>query len=292
MPGDPVLVMAGDYLNPEWVAAVRESWGLDKPVGVRLLNFLLNLLRGELGYSWSNARPVADVILERLPNTLLLTGTALLFGAGAGFLLGLLSARYSKSPVFSTLNMCCLTLYSTPVFWTGLLLMILFGIRLHVFPTSGMYTIGSNLTGLDFVADVLRHLFLPAFTLMIGWSFPIFFRITRAHCFDILNQDFIQTARSKGLSEYRILFGHVGKNSLLPFVTTLGSASRASITGAVLTEYVFGWPGMGKLVYEALFRRDYPLLLGVFMFSSFFVLVMSLVTDLLYAKLDPRVRLK
>ncbi|MDB4897573.1 MAG: transporter permease, partial [Firmicutes bacterium] len=199
--------------------------------------------------------------------------------------------RRQGSPLDNILTMTASLLYSVPVFWLGLIAIIAFGVKLHWLPTSGMNTVMGPTSGWAFVLDLVRHLLLPASTLMLVWVFPTFYRIARSSVLEVLREDFMVTARAKGLPQRVIFFRHALRNALLPTVTMIGLSLGLAVSGALLTETVFSWPGMGRLMYEGIFRRDYPLLMGIFIFTSISVVIVSLLTDILYRVLDPRVDL-
>jgi peptide/nickel transport system permease protein len=287
-PGDPALALAGEYAGPKYIEAVRREYGLDKPVYERLIIYLSKVLRGDLGNSYAYATPVISVIVERIPATLLLTLTALLISVVVGIFLGAHTAQHYSSKTDTSVSALTFVMYSMPVFWTGLMLILLFAIRLQWFPTSGIVSVLEKKTGGGYILDVLWHLVLPVVTLTI-WYMPPFLRVARASVVEVMSEDFIVACRAAGLSDRMVFFKHALRNALLPSVTLIGLRLGFALNGAVLTETVFGWPGMGRLMYEAVFTRDYPLLMGIFLFASLCVLALTLVTDIVYALLDPRV---
>lgn len=289
-PGDPVTLMLQDYpATPEEVQAWKVYFGLDKPVYEQFFIYIMNFLRGDFGRSLKFFRPVTNIILERLPATLLLTVTAFVFATLVGITLGVLSARkpYSLTDNLSTLT--SLIGYSLPHFFSAMLLILVFSVWLGWFPTGGMVDLRQDLTGIPRILDILRHLLLPA--LNFGtWSLAVYVRLTRASMLEVLRKDFVLTAKAKGLRERTVLIRHVLRNALRPIVTQMGVQVGALLAGAVMTETVFGWPGMGRLVYEAVTYRDYSLLMGAFSIAAIMVILGCLLADILYAVIDPRVR--
>lgn len=289
-PGDPVQALLGDYPAPEtYVAQLREEFGLDKPAHVQLLRYLGKVARGDLGYSFAQRAPVLDIIVERAWTTLLLVGTAWLIAAVLGIALGVLSSLRPYSTVDNTASVVSLVGFSIPVFWLGQLLMILFAVRLGWLPTQGMSTVREEFTGLHHYIDIAAHLLLPAAALSTRFL-AINTRLTRASMMEVLNSDYVTTARAKGLPEARVIVRHALRNALLPVVTIIGFNLGFLLAGSALVETVFAWPGIGRLMYDAVAVRDHPVLLGVFIVVTVTVVVANLVTDVAYAVLDPRIR--
>lgn len=293
-PGDPASVMAGESgsSDPAYVDQLRHEFGLDKPVWMQLAIYLRGVVRLDLGFSYRERLPVFDLILDRLPATLLLMGCAFVFSIVLGVLVGVIAsrARYrGRFPVLdSVLMTVSLLIYATPQFWLALLAIIFFSLQLGWLPPFGMETVGANLTGLAHVRDVAVHLILP--TLSLGCFFmAVYARLTRASMLEVLGMDFIKTARAKGVPVGEIVRHHALRNALLPVVTFAGIQLGQMAGGAVLTETVFGWPGIGRLLFDALMQRDYQLLLGVFLVTSTLVVVFNLLTDLAYRFIDPRI---
>lgn len=288
-PGDPVLALAGDNGDAEYYAQVRQRFGLDQPLPQQLATYAANVLRGDLGTSYVQGRPVTDVIAERLPATLLLTGTAVVVSTVVGVAAGVLAAvRRGRWPDLS-INTVVLTLYAAPVFFVGQLAILLLALRTGWFPVQGMTDPRGSATGLARVADVAWHLVLPALVLA-AQKVPAIVRLTRVGLADELTRDHIRTARSKGASRWRVVGKHGMRRPLLPVVTVLGGRLGHLVSGAVLVEVVFGWPGIGRLLVTALQTRDAPIVLGVLLLVAVSVVVANLVTDLGYLWLDPRVR--
>jgi ABC-type dipeptide/oligopeptide/nickel transport system permease component len=291
-PGDPILALVGEFqLSVEYIEEIRRQYGLDKPVIVQLLIYVLNVLKGDFGYSFSFKQPVIQVILERVPATLLLMFVTTLFSTVLGVIFGVISSRkqYSKTDNFITL--VSLIGYSLPVFWLGQMLLIAFSLKLPIFPAQGMLSLRESYTGLAYWADVFHHLVLPAFALGLSYL-AINTRFTRASMIEVMGQDYVRTARAKGVSERRVIYKHALRNALLPLVTLTGLNFGFLLTGAVLTETVFAWPGLGRLMYDSIYARDYPVLMGMFIFISILVIVVNLVTDIFYSVLDPRIRIQ
>ena len=288
-PGDPIYILAGEGGTEEYYAQMRALYGLDRPLYEQLLRYIFEVLRGDFGYSFSYQQPVFEVILDRLPATLLLMGTALLFSTLLGVLLGVVSARRARSLLDHGIMVSTLTVYSMPVFWLGQLMIIVFAVGFNLFPVQGMVSVREEYSGLRYWLDVLHHLALPAITLgMLQLAQTA--RLTRTSLREVLQEDFVRTARSKGLPERAVLYRHALRNAMLPIVTVLGGQIGVLLTGAALTETIFAWPGLGRLLLDSTLRRDYPLLMAIFILVSVTVIVANLLTDLVYTLLDPRVR--
>jgi peptide/nickel transport system permease protein len=290
-PGDPASVIAGESgaADPQLMAQLRAHFGLDRPLSVQLAIYLNHVLHGDLGTSFRQGRAVSGLILERLPATLLLTGTAFLFAIAAGVALGAMAAQRVGRIADSVITVLALGVYATPLFWVGLMLVLLLSVWLNWLPSFGMNTIGAGYAGWVAIADVGQHLILPALTLGLFYL-AIYARLTRASMLEVLSQDFVRTARAKGVPEGRIIRSHVLRNALLPVITFAGIQAGQLFGGSVLVETVFAWPGIGRLAFDALLARDYQVLLGVFLCTSVLVVLFNLVTDLLYALIDPRVQ--
>ena len=289
-PGDPAVVMAGEAgaTDEMFVAQLREKFGLDRPMHEQLFLYVKGIASFDLGFSFRQQMPVSKLIFDRLPATLLLTGTAFVISLGLGVLLGGMAARRAGHWTDSAITALALIFYATPLFWVALMLVLLFSVQLEWLPSFGFETVGSGYTGLRYVLDVAAHLVLPAITL--GTFFmATYTRMTRASMLEVSRLDFIKTARAKGLRDAVIQRRHVLRNAMLPVVTLAGLQAGTLVGGAVLTETVFAWPGIGRLMYDALLQRDYNLLLGVFVVSSAMVLIFNLVTDMIYRLVDPRI---
>jgi peptide/nickel transport system permease protein len=290
-PGDPVETIAGASggMDEKLQAELRAQYGLDRPLPVQLGIYLGKVARGDLGYSYFFNLPVSSLIGERVPATLALVLTSVLAAFLTGTTLGVLSSRRPNGALSQTINVLSLVGFSAPVFWLGMLLVILLASVFPVFPVSGMRNIASDGRGVADVIDVLYHLVLPAFTLGLVYLAQ-YSRLSRAAMLDVLGADYIRTARAKGLSERRVFYKHALRNAVLPVVTILGLQFGNVLAGAIVVETVFNWPGLGRLAYESVLRRDYPTILGVLLFSSVVVIVMNQLTDLCYRLIDPRIK--
>lgn len=288
-PGDIGMIMAGEDAAPEYVEALRTKFGLDKPIHEQLMIYISNILKGDFGYSFANRAPVVEVILERVPATVLLISCSMLFSISIGILLGVNASKSPYSRADNATTVGSLLGYSIPNFWLGIMLMLVFSVTLGIFPVQGMYTVGVEMSGIERLIDIARHLVLPA--LVLGTARTArYARMTRATMLDVLDQDYIITARAKGCNGRLVLFDHALKNALLPVVTMIGLNLGGIITGATLTETVFAWPGIGRLMKDSIFRRDYPVLMGLFIMVSISIIIATILTDILYAYLDPRIR--
>ncbi|MFO1318720.1 MAG: ABC transporter permease [Burkholderiales bacterium] len=289
-PGDAADVLAGEAggASEEYLAQLRAKFGLDQPLYVQLLHYLANVARLDLGFSFRHNLAVTELILSRLPATLLLMVVAVALAFVLGVLLGVTAARHVRKPLDGLISVVALLAYATPIFWIGLMLILLFSVTLGWLPSSGMRDIGADLTGWAAAVDVAKHMVLPAVTLALFYL-ALYTRLMRASMLEVYGQDFVTTARAKGLDERTVAFRHVLRNALLPMVTMLGLQVGSLLGGSVLVETVFGWPGLGRLAFEAVFQRDHNLLLGVLLLSSLLVVAANILVDVLYAKLDPRI---
>ncbi|MBR8655850.1 ABC transporter permease [Achromobacter sp. Marseille-Q0513] len=290
-PGDPVETIAGSMggISEELRAQLRAQYGLDKPFIAQLGLYLGQVLRGDLGHSYFFNLPVTQLIWDRVPATLLLVVTSVLGAFLAGTLLGTLAARKPNGPLSQGITLLSIVGYSAPVFWTGILLIILFASMLPIFPVSDMRTAGASELGWAGALDVLHHLVLPACTLGFVYLAQ-YSRLARASVIEALSADYIRTARAKGLPERTVLYKHALRNGVLPVVTMLGLQFGNVLAGAILVETVFNWPGLGRLAFDSVLRRDYPTLLGILLFASLLVVVMNQLTDLAYRLVDPRIK--
>jgi peptide/nickel transport system permease protein/oligopeptide transport system permease protein len=274
VPGDPVALMLGEFATPEAVAATRAEIGLDRPLAIRYVEYVADVVRGDLGTSIKDRRPVATMIGETLPATAQLAGAAVLLSLLVGMPLGVASAARPGGVVDNLVRIVSLAGLSMPVFWTGLVFIVVFSVNLGWFPVAGR---GS-----------LRHLVLPAVTLALP-SIAILARMTRASLLEVLQEDYVRTARSKGLTRRTILYKHALRNALIPVVTALGLQLGQMLGGAVLTETVFSWPGLGRLTVFAIFNRDFILVQGVVLVLATVYVTVNLLVDLSYGLFDPRV---
>jgi peptide/nickel transport system permease protein len=290
-PGDPADVIAGEMggATPEMMAQIRKDYGLDRPFHEQLWRYISGVALGNLGHSIYFDRPVTELILERLGPTILLVVTSLLLALIVGTILGVVAARRPDGWLSHTITVLALLGYALPVFWTGIMLVILFASMFPVFPVSGMSTIASGDTGLTYVLDVMHHMVLPVVTLSTIYL-AFYSRLARASMLDVLGADYIRTARAKGLGETVVVFKHALRNAVLPVITFAGLQFSGLFSGAVLVETVFNWPGLGTLAFDSILRRDSPTLLGILFFSALIVVIANLVTDLIYRLVDPRIK--
>lgn len=285
-PGGPSL-LANPDLTTEELATMTENLGLNDPLPVQYLRWLRNVVQGDLGTSYNSVEPVGDLIKDRLPNTLMLTGIALLVSISIAIPLGVLSAVRRNSIIDRSVTAFSFIGISMPVFWLGIMLIILFSARWGWLPAGGMYTLGEDFS----VVDRLKHMVLPMTVIVIA-NLASLVRYTRSGMITVLSEDYIRTARAKGLANRKVIFGHALRNALVPVVTVIGITLPNAVSGAAITETVFAWPGMGRLAVNAANTRDYPVVLGATLTVSVVVIASSLLTDLLYAYIDPRIRLE
>ncbi|HET7252072.1 MAG TPA: ABC transporter permease [Gemmatimonadales bacterium] len=291
-PGRPFLPADERPMNPAVLARLQRMYGLDQPIPVQYVRYLAALARGEMGESFSQRRPVAQAIADAVPNTLLLATSALAIDFTLGILIGLLQAARARRRSDVALGNVTLFFYSLPIFWLALVLQLVFGLRLGWFPIGGVNdpALYASLPFLGQLADRLHHLVLPALTLgIVGAGGTA--RFQRASLLEALGQEYVRTARAKGLAEPAVLIRHAWRDALLPVIALSGVALPFLLTGAVLIESVFAWPGLGKLAADAIGARDYPLVLGTTLLATSAVVLGSLVADVLTAVADPRVRL-
>lgn len=291
-PGDPTVV----YIDPnkpppsaEDLARLRSDLGLDDPVPVQYLRWLGNAVQGDLGFSLSGRRPVTAEIGERLPNTLLLGGVSLLVTVILSIPIGILSAVYRYTLLDYAITLLSFIGLSVPGFVVALFLIQFFAVELRWLPSTGMRNVREEYTGLRAAQDVAQHLILPAVALSAA-SIARWARYQRSSLLDVLNQDYIRTARAKGARERRVLWLHALRNALLPMITLGGLSIPQLVSGAFIIEFVFGWPGMGRLAVNAALKRDYPVIMGVTMISAIFIVVGNFLADVAYHWADPRIR--
>jgi peptide/nickel transport system permease protein len=289
-PGDPIAYIIGDAaISPEYVADLRSKLGLDDSLLRQLLIYLGNVAQGDFGYSFVSRQPVLEVILARLPATLLLMITQYVLAIAAGLMLGVISARRQGSTLDTAVTMVSVVGYAMPVFWLGQMLMLIFANKLGWFPAQGMLSLRYDMGPFATALDIAHHLVLPAVTLAF-FNLALIARLTRANMLQVLRLEYVIFARSKGLPERAVVYRHALRNAVLPVVTVIGMNIKTLITGAVLTETVFAWPGLGRLTYDAIYARDYPVLMAMFIFVGLLVVIANLITDIAYAALDPRIR--
>ena len=304
IPGDPAQILLGQAATPGQVADVRERLGLDEPLPIQYLVFIKGALTGDLGDSLLVGQPVTAVLLERFPATLELTLAALLFAVAVGVPVGVIAAVRQYSLVDKITSVVALTGVSMPVFWLALVLVVIFTVRIDLLPFpgrvggdvsftsyTGLYLLDTLIT-LNFAAfwDVLRHLILPAVAL---GTIPmaVITRMTRSSMLEVMNEDYVRTARAKGVVPWRVVFRHALRNAMLPTITVIGLQFGLLMGGAILTETIFSWPGVGQIAIQSVERRDYAMIQGVVLYGATFFVLVNLLVDVLYAVLDPRVRL-
>jgi peptide/nickel transport system permease protein len=289
-PGDPLAMYYNPEIDPSVMETVRVRLGLDQPLHVQYVRWIGALAQGELGVSFKHHRPVAEILAETLPNTLLLTGLALLFDLGLGVLLGVIAAVRQYSWVDHATSIAALFLYSMPGFWLGLMMIILFSLKLGWLPASQMESVDAEfMSFFPRLWDRATHLIMPVFVLGIASAASVA-RYMRGSLLEVIRQDYIRTARAKGLSERRVIFKHALTNALLPIITLLGLYIPFLISGAIVTETIFAWPGMGRLTIDAIFSRDYPVVMAANLLAGVMVIFGNLLADVLYAVVDPRIR--
>lgn len=291
IPGDAVDVLASESggATEATLAQWRSHFGLDLGLGQQLLAYLSHLAHLDLGLSPRFNLPVSQLVFDRLPNTLLLMVSALLLALTLGIAAGVVMASKVGRWPDRALSLIVLLLYSTPGFWIGLMAVVLFSVTLGWLPSDGIETLGMDLHGVDWLLDRVRHAILPVLTLATFYI-ALYARLTRASMLEVQRQDFVRTAKAKGLHPVRVAVRHVLRNALLPVTTMAGLHFAALLGGAAVTETLFGWPGLGRLTLDAVLSRDYNLLLGILLLSSILVVVVNVAMDLLQAWLDPRVQ--
>lgn len=289
-PGDPAEVIAGAMggATEEMLARIRAEYGLDQPLLVQLFTYLGQVLRGDLGQSYFFNQPVTTLIGQRVGPTILLVISAQLLAIVLGVIMGVLAARKPQGLLSGVVAVISTVGYAAPVFWTGIMLVILFASVFPILPVEGMTSARFQGNAFDYAVDVARHLILPATTLAIIFLAQ-YSRLARASMIDVLGADYVRTARAKGVKESVVVFKHALRNAVLPILTVAGLQFGNLISGALLVETVFNWPGMGRLAFDSILRRDYPLVLGVLFFSAAMVVIANLITDLSYRLADPRI---
>lgn len=282
-PGDPIQSLVGQVpVSDEFRAQMTAAYGLDRPLPERYATYLFNIITGNLGFSYSNQQPVLDLIMGRLGNTLILTIPALVISSVLGILLGAIAARTRSKALDGGISSIAIASFSLPNFWLALLLIMLFAVQLGWLPAQGMSSFTSS--GLS-----IRHMILPVISLAIA-EIAFKMRIMRSSMIEVLGQDYIDTARSKGLSKNQILWRHGMLNSMLPMVSVIGYSAGFTLAGSVLIEKVFGWPGMGQLLYDSIQRSDNMIVMGVLLIITITVVIVNILTDIVYGIVDPRIR--
>ena len=290
-PGDIADTIAGDMggANAEVMAEIRRSYGLDRPVWEQLVSYLWNVVQLDLGYSYFFNTSVVSLLAERVPATLLLVVSAQILAIFVGVLLGVVAARRPNGLTSHAVTLLALFGFSAPVFWTGIMLLIAFSLLVPLFPVAGMQDVTIDGGAWVKIVDVAHHLVLPTITLA-SIFLALYSRLCRASMLEVLGSDYIRTARAKGLSDRQVVVKHALKNALNPVVTLAGLQFSAVVSGAVLVETVFSWPGLGTLALQSIIARDTPTILGILFFSSLVVVVANLLTDLALRLIDPRIR--
>jgi peptide/nickel transport system permease protein len=287
--GDPITLLVGDFpAPPEYVAQMRRDFGLDQPVWMQLLHYLGKVARGDFGYSFANQQPVSALIVERLGATLELTLTALAFASVVGVVLGIAAARARGGVADTAIQGVSSAGYSIPDFWLGQLLILAFAIGLGWLPSQGNNPVRGVAPGFDGFAEHLRYLILPAFALSLRYL-ALITRITRAAMLEVMGADFILAARARGASEWTVVVGHALRNAAAPVLMVIGYNVGFVLAGSALIEAVFAWPGIGRLLYESISKRDYPVMLAILLMVSATVVIANLVTDIVHRMIDPRI---
>lgn len=289
-PGDPVKLLSGmDHPSPEMEDALRAKYGLDQPKIVQFGTYLSNLLHGDLGMSYVYKTPVWDLISGRLGPTAMVALTSAVLSMLIGTLIGLFTVRHRGRWYIKLIDGASYFFYSMPAFWLGLMVIIVFSTWLNILPTSGMMDMRNPTTGMAHVLDIMKHMVLPVGTLTLT-QIPVYMRIYHTSVSQTMSEDFITTFRAVGMSEKKIFNRYIFKNSILPTITVFGINLAYTVMGAALIEVVFAWPGIGRLMLDAIGKRDYPLLMGIYLVLSVSVALAMVITDLVYAAVDPRIR--
>lgn len=284
-PGDPATILAGETATDEYIAELSAQFGLDQPMWKQLLIYMKNVFQGNLGESFADKIPVTTMLAERMKVTLMLVLPSEILAIAIGTLLGLTAAKRENRLQDHLISNLSIVLYCMPTFWLGMMLMLLFAVNLKWLPTSGMQSFNTTLSPF---LDTLRHMILPSVTLILV-RIPTYLKLARSSVVEVAQEDFINTARAIGYSEHVVYRKHALRNALLPTVTQVGMSLSTLFSGALLTETVFSWPGMGRMVYDAIATRDYPVIMGGFLVSAIMVVIGSFITDIIYMYLDPRV---
>ncbi len=289
-PGDPVRILAGlDDPNEDQIAVLTAQYGLDKSIPEQFVVYIGNVLHGDFGFSYVNQKQVIDLISEKVFPTLLLSLSALTIAVLGGTLLGIYCARKNGKLIDKLMCTVSYVFDATPSFWLGLMLILIFASWLGILPTSGMENLRGHYTGMRRVLDILQHLVLPVGTLALI-QFPYYFRIARSSVLQVMSEDFITTLRATGMKEKKIFNKYVLRNALIPTVTILGSSLAFLLSGSVYIETVFSWPGMGRLLFDSIGKRDYPVLSGIYLILAITVAVMMILVDVVYSLIDPRIK--
>jgi peptide/nickel transport system permease protein len=285
-PGDPVTVMAGEDATDEYINYLRVQFGLNKPLYQQLILYIGNVLKGNLGTSYSYQRPVMMLLLDKMQVTLVLVLLSQIVAIVLGTLLGMVAARHEGKFTDNLISNTSMVLYCMPVFWLGMMLILFFAVKLRLLPSSGMYSY--NAKNYSQSVDLLLHLIMPSIALTLV-NLPTYIKLSRSSVVEVAQEDFVNTARAIGYPESVVYKKHALRNALLPTVTQAGMSLSTVFSGALLTETVFSWPGMGRMVYDAISKRDYPVIMGGFLVTAIMVVIGSFITDIIYMYLDPRV---
>jgi peptide/nickel transport system permease protein len=289
-PGDPVLYLYGaQTVSAETLDRLRHQWGLDRPLWEQYMAYVANVVRGDLGYSQINHQAVGAMLGRIAPNTLLLMLPSIVIATVLGVVLGVSAARRVSTLWDYAIGTVSMIGYSTPPFWLGIVLIIVFASGLRWLPTQGMTTLGASYTGVAHAVDVAAHMVLPT-CVLAWWYLAAFARLTRASMLEESRKPYLMTARMKGLPERRVFYHHALRNASRPVLTMLGLHLGTMFAGAVMTEVVFAWPGMGRLTFNAILQHDYPVVMAVFIVIGTAVVLTNLAIDLLYGVIDPRIR--
>lgn len=291
MPGDPISILFHDpRVTPESKERMRIEFGLDKSLFDQFISFIIQLFRGNLGYSFAYQQPVSDVVMQALINTLIFAIPFVVLSTIAGVLVGIASSWWYKKKVDVLATSVSVLFWSMPVYWEGIVMILLFAVYIPIFPTSGMHSYGGNQTNIfGSLFDLLYHLALPLIAMVLGFMGQ-FALIMRSSMVDVLTEDYMLTANAKGLSTRQIIFKHALRNSLLPTITLLSMNLGFIVAGQIQIETVFAWPGIGRLIYSSITTRDYPVLQGTFLLTAVSVILLSLIADVIYTYLDPRIK--
>ncbi|OQY27884.1 MAG: diguanylate cyclase [Candidatus Cloacimonetes bacterium 4572_55] len=289
-PGDPLAM----YVNPEISPGIREimaeRFGLNDPLPIRYFKWIKNFLTGDFGHSYSHNRPVKDVLFDAVPHTLLLSSTSLLLSIITGIAIGVVSALKKYTIYDHLVTVLSFFIYAMPSFWLALMLIIIFSLKLRLLPASNVRSIDADtLTLLPYLWNRVQHAILPVFVLAIG-NAASKGRYMRSSLLEVIRQDYIRTARSKGLPEFLVIWKHAMRNALIPIVTIAGLSIPFLLSGSLIVEVIFAWPGMGQVIINSIFNRDYPLVMATTFISAVMVIFGNLVADVFYSVLDPRIR--
>ena len=287
-PGDPVAALAGDYVTKEYRDLIIQHYGLDQPLITQSFKYFKNVVTGDFGDSYYFKAPVFAVISTRVLPTLLLIVPSVVLSTFFGIVLGMLTVRFKSYTIGIGIPILATIIYALPTFWLGYLLILFFSIKLNIFPIQGMSNPRQPLEGLEYFIDVLKHLALPLLTMVLTQLAQVVL-LVKSRLSEEIQRPYFKTALSKGLKRQSAIFNHALPNAMLPIVTVLGTRFGFLITGSILTETVFAWPGLGRLMIIAIEVRDYPLVLGILFMLSLIILILNLITDLIYTILDPRI---